>query len=193
MLYELARELDARLQSKGIPLRVNHGPGDGAIEARPILSPVRGRIVLERDRRAGDAFPAPRSAGVRGSGAGAAANETRVVWGQEIRCVCRVVAASTLAGARLHEHEELCDRIVRHVVIGLRHVITSRKHVWIPPTRGHYLTAEELKIVDLEQWSGVVYDIEFSVERGLFDSDWDNQGQPLGTIAHVVHTGCKEN
>lgn len=186
MLYELGRELDAYLQDRGVPFRVVHGPGDGATEARPITGFARGRVVLERNRQGGDTFGGPRSVVQRGVGA----SEIKAAGSQTFSAIARVIVASTVLGAQQHEHEELADTVVRHVVLGLRDVLSRRKHAPNPPSRGHFLSAQELQMAGLEQWPGVVYELEFSIERGLFDSSWEGVGQPLGSIDHVVHTGC---
>jgi hypothetical protein len=55
------------------------------------------------------------------------------------------------------------------------YVVSARNTAW-RITSMRLLTAEEVDAAGLETWPGVVYEIKFSVDRGVFDTDWTGDG-----------------
>lgn len=166
MIYEITKELAAELESRGVPLPVVYGPEKNASTAIN-----RSRIVLERDRQNGDQSLGPRSqqknpalANVRAMG-----------------CVLRVFAQSTLAGANVWDHERLADQAIDRIEIALRKVITKRRTAY-RITSARLLSAQDLELLDLKTWPGVVYELRFQVDRGVLDTSWQGEALPTATI-----------
>lgn len=163
MLYEISKELGTVLQSKGVPFPVIYGP-----ERVVPLTMAPQRIVLERDRQGGDSLGPvrvpggnPRLRGVRAIGA-----------------IIRVYAKSSLAGAAVHDHERLADQAVDKIFVALDNILRgARKTLWVVQS-SKLLDADELSMQGLETWPGVVYEIRFSVDRGVLDTTWKGEARP---------------
>ena len=112
---------------------------------------------------------------------------------RNIACVARIFAKSNLPGAGVHEHERQADQAADKLTIALHRSVRLRNSEYFV-TSIKLLSASDLKFEGLEAWPGVVYEIKFSVERGVFDTNWagekapetvltaDNFGNPTVTI-----------
>jgi hypothetical protein len=162
VIKSIADDLRTELAAKGCPLRVIYGP-----EPRPVTSLVDSRIVLERDREGGDVIGPPRSQhknpaikGVRGMG-----------------CVLRIFAKSSLSGANLWDHESLADQTLDKVWVALEKLVKLRRTLWTI-TGAKLLNSTELEMRGLETWPGVVFELRFAVDRGVFDTTWVGDAKP---------------
>lgn len=162
MIYEIAKELHVELRAKKVPFRVVYGP-----ERKDDVGLTDTRIVLERDRQTGDQPGPPRSqhknpslAGVRGVGV-----------------VLRIFARANVSGANVWDHERLADAIVDKAWVALRKIATRRRTIW-NITSAKLLSREELEQRSLEQWPGAVYEMRFTVDRGVLDTDWQGEAAP---------------
>lgn len=167
MIYELQKELAAELEARGVPYPVLYGPES----AQTTTPAVRSRIVLERDRKQGDRFDGPRSVHVN--------HQLSAV--RAIGCVLRIYAASTAAGARVQDHERLADALLDRVTVALRKCVNVRKTLH-RITAAKLLDGDELELRGLATWPGVVYELRFEIDRGVFDRDWDGSAAPEAAI-----------
>jgi hypothetical protein len=155
MIYEIAKEIATELATKGCPYRVVYGPERGA---QTVASP---RFVVERNRDATDDILSPRSRPVN----------PRMVALRVLACRCRVFAKSNLAGAGVHDHERVADQMVDRFTVALNKAVRVRCTTY-RVTRAKLLGADELGLYGLETWPGVVYTIEFEIDRGVYDTNW---------------------
>lgn len=187
MLYEIHKEIGAELAAKGVPFPVVYGPERGAQRA------VSTRIVIERDRQAGDTFGPPKKA----------TKNPPMVGIRSVGCVCRILAASTLSGPGVHDHERVADQIVDKLTIALHKVIRRRNTLYAIQAAG-LMSADELQLNGLEQWAGVVYQIKFTVDRGVFDTTFAEEkalemtiggtgGASIGTTGNVHLEGSTKS
>lgn len=176
MLYEISREIDAQLQVKLAPYRVHYGPENADPDAGLRLTTPR--IVIERDRQAGDR---PRDGRSR-------TNNAKMLAAREVGAVCRIFAQSTVDGARVEDHERIADQLADMVTCALHVVATTRKAEW-RISSAKLLTAEEVAQRGLQVWPGAVYELRFSVDRGVYDTDWTGAAaaeKALGTDSSSI-------
>lgn len=171
MLHAISLQLATALQARGCPVPVVYGPerpSDAALN--------KPRIVLQYDREKGDSHSGPRSQTVN----------PRQVFTRTKGCVCRIFAQSTLEGAGVWNHERDADQIADHVQICLASILPRRNTLWLP-TGGKFLNKQELQMLDLEAWPGVVYEFAFQFDRGVLDVTWRTPTQSAGS-AQEEHT-----
>ena len=176
MIYDVSREVDAKLRAQSYPFRVEYGPAHLHREGYPT-----GVIVFERS-----SAPEP-----IGSPKGQQVNPRKVATRQTQGRV-RVYAKSGKAGSRLNEHQALCDYVVDAVIVAVEETITEARMGTLTWADARYLTPAELQaeardqqVADnrtqtypLEQWPGVVYQLQFSFERGVAKRDWLHASRP---------------
>lgn len=187
MIHEIGKELDARLKSRGVPLRVVDGPERG----KPTTG-ARERIVIEHDTKAKDVFGPARSQRPNG----------KHVATRRMACKITVYAQSGVAGGKDFEHRRRAESVVDQIVVGLHEVAKARKNEWTP-TGGAFVEAEDLK--GSEVIAGAVYELTFLFDRGVEERDWDGDLRPTAspplasttkvTLAggpddQTVETGC---
>jgi len=174
VIYEITREVETELKARGVPLPVVYGPERGD------LTITFARIVIERDRDKGDAI---------GPGRGRTVNPQMVAI-RSMGAVCRVYAQSTESGAGVHDHERMADQAVDRIHVALEKIVKLRTTLY-HVTAAKLLSAQELAMRGLLQWPGVVYELRFSVDRGVFDTDWTGAAKPesvLGTGFEISST-----
>lgn len=180
MIHEITVSVAAELKSKGVPFGVVYGPER---QVAGISSPTR--IVIERDRQAGDGLGPARSVHTNARMRGVRA----------VGCVARVFAKSNAGGAGVQNHEALADKLVDKLVVALDKVIRANQTLW-KPVSGKLLSAEELAARDLTTWPGVVYELRFTVDRGMFDTDFASEAAPeveVGAVTIASTTKVKVN
>jgi len=165
MLYEISKEIAAELQLKKCPYAVVYGP-----ERLPV-SMTTPRIVIERDRQSPEQISAPKSRTVN-----PIMMLTRAIAGQ-----IRVFAKSSVSGANVYNHERECDKAVDRVTVAL-HKVARRRCTEYRITRAKLLNTTELQYEGLESWPGVVYQINFEIDRGVLDTDWTGDGADTAEI-----------
>lgn len=173
MLYALARIAETELQLRGCPVRVMYGP-----ERMQDTALTDTRIVFQRSRRARDRISSPSSSKL---------NPSRRAE-RELDALVQVIARSSLDGAQLHDHEELADQIVDMLIVVLQ-IAAARSKTTVALNGGSFLSTQALALEGMESWPGVVYELTFSVQRGVFDRSW--AGDAKGTVAcdNIVTTG----
>lgn len=183
MIYEIAREVATAMASRGFPFRVEYGPPRVAGIASPGAG---GRIIIMRDRETPDAFEASRGL-TRGGGSGTWPTGNRLQ-----ACVARVEMRSTAAGAGIHDHERLCESAVDMLWTALADALRGRNNE-LRIAGGRYLDQAALQALGLEQWPGVVYELRFSVSRGVeartFEGDAPMETATIGTESPDVILG----
>lgn len=158
MLNEIIRLVSARLITKKVPstYRVVYGP------EREVGSIIDTRIVFEYDRNRQDSFGGPVATHL---------NPTMKL-AHEVSFVCRIFAQSTATGATQYEHEELALQILDKVLCALINVIRGTLKGSLTIISGKFLSTEELEMAGMEQWPAAAYEMQFSVTRSVFDTDW---------------------
>jgi hypothetical protein len=171
MIYELSKEIAIELAAKGMPYRVVYGP------ERAPKTMADPRVVIERRREPSDVIEDPK----------ARTENPRTENGRWIACRARVFARVNLAGAAVYDHERECDEMVDKVTIALRKCCMVRKNFYRFGRAG-LVSAEALKLDNLEGWPGVVYDVAFEVHRGVTDTTWTGAKSAEATMggAHGV-------
>lgn len=161
MIYEITKEIATELIAKGYPFPVVYGPERGSVAF------THPRIVIERDRQGSDPTKAPK----------ARTPNPKMMFVRGIACVCRIFAKSNLPGAGVHDHERQADQAADKLTIALFRAIRLRfTECEIQPAK--LMSASDLKFEGLESWPGVVYEIKFSVDRGVFDTNWVGEKAP---------------
>ena len=169
MIYSITRELETALKAKGVPLPVVYGPErSGTALTRP-------RIVVERDRQAGDVVKWSPRVPMRNPRA-----VDRRMQGVQIR----IYAKSDLSGAGVWDHERIADHSVDAILVALRGIIESRKNE-IAVQSSRFLNAAELDET-LQTWPGVVYEIKLQIDRGVFESIWSLETSAVAAPVAII-------
>ena len=165
MIYQLAQLVKSELAAQGCPYSVVYGP------ERAPYSLSTPRIVIERDRTSSETIAAPRAR---------MANPVNVAT-RIIACKARVFAQSTLGGATVGNHEAEADLVVDKLICAIFKCVRIQKKLF-EFGQGKLLGADELKYSGLEAWPGVVYELEFTVDRGVFQTTWTQAAKAEATL-----------
>jgi hypothetical protein len=171
MIYALAQDVAARLVLRKFPVRVVYGPER---LARDCPSTAAITIVIERDRTRGDAVRA----------APTTRTNPRLLRVRDIGCAATVFARSSLPGAQVHEHEHDCDQVVDALLIALVEWGVENQAGTGEISGGRFLSPSE--VAGAEHLSGVVYQLQFRVPRGLLVRDYEGAAQPTGTLDGIT-------
>lgn len=170
MIARMAQDLEDMLRARGFPLRIAYGP-----EAHRRNTHDSG-IVIERDRTGGDGTLRE----VIGNGRNPQKFRVR-----DLGCVATIYAQSSLAGARIQDHEHLCDDFVDALIIALQEWGTMAKAGNVPVTQAGYVAAAEF--ADVETWPGVVYRMRFQVSRAVAKRTYEGAARPTGAVTGVTN------
>ena len=178
MIADLATEVAAELRDRGVPVPVVYGPErfeDDAI--------VRTRIVFERDRDGGDGFGFRSEIKPVAAPAMAKIDHVRTQGG-----MLRIWAHNSVAGARAQDHERLADELLDRVSIAIRKCVSRSRTQWSVRS-GKFLRAEDIAptLRGQQVWHGVVYEMRFALERGVYDKKWDGAGPLLAPLNSVTN------
>lgn len=171
MIYRMSRDIEAALQARKFPLHLAYAPERTEREALGVHSNV---IVVERDRERGDGVEA-----VHGTQRNARLSLVRL-----LGFSCKFWVRSSLPGARVPEHENLCDQFVDALMVALREWSVEAK-VGVTFGESRYLKSEEFN--ETEAWPGVVYLLRCQVQRGVRALDYEGQAKPTGTPSGVTN------
>ena len=152
MIYALYASLKSRLESFGCPVQIFYG------QQRATTRALTTRIVVQRAYGETETIEAPRGRPVN----------PPLICSQNVRGRVLVYAASTAPGATQHEHERLADVIKRTVLVLLYKQVQEDRQ-FLSLEAGRFLTADELELAGLQDWPGLVYQIDFTVNEGAFD------------------------
>ena len=162
MIYAIFQAARDAMKAKGCPFEIAYGP------ARVPIAVGATRVQFGRDPQGDSLGPArgpqlnPRTLATRSMGA-----------------IAVVYAHSTLAGATLHDHEDLADLIVDQLQIEIYRAARNAKCPYRATRAGftdRYATPDG--------WSGAVYELRFAIDRGVRDVTWPGAAAPEGSFAH---------
>jgi len=165
MMHEIGRELEARLQSKGCPLKVvdrERTKPAGWVE----------RIVIEED---GDTF-----APVRSQHINAKHRFTRAIGGK-----LTIYARSGSANATEWEHRRRAETILDLVLCAMAYVAAVRRNAWSPKS-GAFVVPEDF--ADAERLGGAAYELKFAFDRGVLDRTWTGAIAAEASLAGISST-----
>lgn len=171
MIYELSREVSEEMRRRKYPYHVQYGPEYATRDANGSNG-----IVMLRSARP-DTLEAP--AARRGNPVYRAVRVMAVdAW---------VYARANVIGADRQDHEFECETTVDLLTTALYDVIKTRGE-GIRFIGGSYLTPSELEITNLTTWNGVVYVMQFGVQRGVVAKDYTGAARPEATLAGIENT-----
>lgn len=164
-MYQLARGVTALLHADKFPVPVLYGAERMQRGAHTVC------VIFERVKEA-DRVGAPtgtqRNPGKRGDRMRAVRAE---VW-----------AKSELPGARLGEHEDLCEQIVDAVCVAVsRWAQENRYAANLLPVSAGFIDPPGLG--KPEAWAGAVYALRWDVPTAVFAADYLGAGLPEGTVS----------
>ena len=168
MIHEIGVQLDAALGTKGVPFKVVDGP-----EFRTTTTFARERVVIEHDPK-GDSF-APRH--------NAAQVNPRIRLTRVIGVKVTIYAQHPYKGAAYFEHKRRAEHVLDLVLIALDVIAKARKNI-LTFTSGKFVYPDDMKAS--ETMGGAVYELLFTIDRGVADCNWDGTAQPEVTISAVA-------
>lgn len=149
MIHAIGRDLEAKLQAKGCPFKVLD---------REATTPTAWRNVIVIENAA-DKFGPARSQSI---------NPKRY-YTRNVGAKLTIYAQSTDAGALEFEHRRVAERVLDLALVALRTIFAERK-------AGHSIDGGQfITIADLDKsdrQTGAVYELSFTVERGVADRTW---------------------
>lgn len=170
-IYEMSRDIAGLLDAQKFPFPVYYVPQRTKIEQ---TAPTQ--IHFARCRLASDLIGTPQGQ----------QRNPRKVYTRKLCVDVLVYASSTLPGAMIQEHEDLCDQLVDALVCRIDEWCTATKAGEPEYVEMRYLTEEELQ--ELEGWPGVVYLLRFRIGRGVTLKTFLGEGKPTGSPANVKNT-----
>jgi hypothetical protein len=165
VIHAIGVAMQSRLRARGVPFVVVDGPEERANAG----TFARERIVIERDTA--DTFRA---------GRGTKQNPARGAWFREVGCVARIFARSPRAGALSFEHYERAEHVLDHVLVALDEVVRGDRKEMLTVTGGGFVPLDD--VAASERVAGAVYELRFSVERGVYAETWAGEARPEATI-----------
>jgi hypothetical protein len=168
MLYEISKELSAALKAQGCPFSVSFGP-----ERTQTVSIARNRIVI--DHGDGDSF-APVTSVHRNP-------KMRAV--RNVAGVARIYGQSTVTGAAVQDHRRIVEHALDMVIAELDIIVQARKTTWTKDA-GRFLLPDDL--AGSETWPGAVYELKFTIARGVYRRNWVGDARPETDLAAIAVT-----
>jgi hypothetical protein len=168
MLHELGKELEDALVLKGCPFKVLD---------REDFKPLSHRNVIVIEHDGADSFGSAKSQSVN-----AKRYYTRTVGAK-----LTIYAQSPKAGANEFEHRRRAEHALDLALVALRDVCNTRK--FLPEIgRGQFIPLADLAGSDVQ--SGAVYELAFTFDRAVNETDFDSSIDTELTIAagNVVDT-----
>jgi hypothetical protein len=162
----MTRDLEAALQARKYPFRIEYGPSK-------IGRKVNGTsILVERDRKTSDSIepppgnrPNPRMNAVRG-----------------LAVRARFFVRSSKKGAHIGDHERECEALVDAFIVSLREwIVEARAGTFPKVVEARFLSAEECD--DVEEWPGVAFVLRFTVSRAVLRLDYTGAARGEAVIA----------
>jgi hypothetical protein len=129
-------------------------------------NPTDPLIVFERDTKP-DAIDPTRSPGVN--------PKIRAV--RQLSATVTIYARSSLAGARVPDHQRECEQIADALIVALYEWGATTKAGAIPFVEARYLVPDEYAH-EFRSWPGVVYMIAFRVPRGVYALTYQGEARP---------------
>jgi hypothetical protein len=171
MIYRMSCDVADTMHTRKFPVAVHYG------EERVGRTVAASALVLfSRDDEGGDQIVdvvGSQRAPVRKGGC------------RMLGVVVDVFAQAPLSGARLNEHQSLCDQIVDGLQLAIQDWAQEGKA--LGPVWGETRYLRDDEVDKAEQRNGVVYRMRFRVGRGVYAKDFEGLGPDNATIAHVAH------
>lgn len=162
MIHAIGEQLAAALVTAGIPFPVVDGP-----ERRPTTTFGRERVVIERNGE--DSFVSTHRPGLN-----PVTRLTRVV-----PCKITIYAQNPSKGSAEFEHFRRCEAVLDQVLIALYNITKGRQNI-LSLKSGKFVVPEEFK--SGETMGGAVYELLFTVDRGVTTASWVGQAAPTATV-----------
>ncbi len=164
MIHEIGRDLQADLETKGVPFDVIDGP-----EPTETTTWGRERIVIEF-APGGDKFGAVISQHINPKQRHTFTPAAKIT----------IYAQSKKAGAKLFEHHRRAHAVLRQVLVSLSQVFAVRKNPW-RPVSGGFITPPNMD--KSKSAGGAVYELAFTFDTGVPDLTWAQAAKPEFTLA----------
>ncbi len=152
-MHEIFVLLRAALKAKGVPSEIVYGPTQ--VPAKVGAS----RIQFLRDYEAGDQVRGPNSQRMNPRQVAVRAMGGKIL----------VFASSAIEGAQRHNHERLAEQVVDMVHVALHDIVSQAMTQW------RIQRASFVADATTDGWAGVVYELRFSVDRGVADLSWSGE------------------
>ena len=156
MLRRIQLALADELRAQGCPVPVVYGP------TRTSSTLVGSRVVVERDRDAGDGLQAPRKT----------SRNPRMRFIRPLGARIMVFGQSTLDGADTYDHERVVDQVVDLIFVALDKIVRAVEMTAWAVTSSKLLTAEEAELAGITTWPGAIYRIGLTIDRGVYERRW---------------------
>lgn len=164
MLYQIALELEAALKAQGVPFPVVFGP-----EPAKDLFAATDRIVFEHRGPGADSFEVTR----------ATHPNPRSTYRRQQGAVIRIYARAGDSNATWHEHAELAEKVLDHVIAELDFIVRGRRNV-LSLGAGGFIEPEDATGSSVP--GGAVYELLLEIDRGIERRKWDGSARPTVTI-----------
>lgn len=163
MIHEIGVELGVQLAAVNCPLKVLDGP-----ENTKTVTYARERIVIEHDPT-GDKFSNNKSQQKN--------PKIRVI--RNIGVKITIYAQEASGGAMDWEHRRRAEHVLDLVLVALEKVLVARHNGWTL-SGGRFIDPNDLATSEVQ--GGSVYELTFSVERGVYVQTWTGNARPEMTI-----------
>lgn len=174
MIHALFLTLRDALKAKGVPFEVVYGP-------KPVpMSVGATRVQVLRDYDASEQIGAARAPGV---------NPRRLAI-RAVPGIVRIFARAVVAGAGPGDHEALADAIADQCQVEIHKAARAVPTLYAITSAG---LTDRLDVPD--GWAGAVYELKFTMDRGVRDTDWLGHGLGEMTMTAttaktaIAHTG----
>jgi hypothetical protein len=167
VIYEMARDVGARMLARKFPVLVVYGPERMQRES---YDPI---IVIERDRGGSDGLAA----------ASGQQRNPRKIMTRTLAVRASIYARSSLPGAMVQDHERECERLVDGLLVALFEWQTAERAGAVSVSGARYLSAADRN--DVETWPGVVYELRFNVPRAVFAMTYEGEAKPTAAILGI--------
>ena len=157
----MAADIEGRLHLRKFPLKVHYGPERLTREITRSLV-----ILVRRDQQLGDQVRA-----VVGAERNPRKSQVR-----DIGVVADIYASANVTGARINEHQHLCDQVVDAFLVALHKWGFESGAGHIPIAEARYLTSAEKEAEELGP--SLVYRLRFRVPRAILDRDYEGNAAP---------------
>lgn len=141
---------------------------------------ARERIVLEYDTDETDSFGPPQTQ---------SRNPPKPVATRTIALKATIYARHPNQGALAFEHKERAESILDMFVCALMEAQSSQQRVRVFPKSGRWLTPPDAK--QSERPSGAMYELKFTIDRGIASTNWDGTSateKTIGTDITIAET-----
>ncbi len=165
MLYEISIELAAEMDARKYPYAVVYGPSSNNSLVEP-------RIEMELALGAGLATHRPATHKPVNS---------KITEQVLDACIVRIFSKSSLEGASTRDHQRQCLTDRQTFMVSLRSVLTTRRNGLLYTSLG-FLSDADIEQLEIVEWAGAVYEIQFQFSRAIYDRDWTEEDADTATI-----------